>query len=50
MRLPKSKEEILAYKLDWNSLLRHDIVERVARPWIGKKIKEYMGIEELSVV
>jgi hypothetical protein len=30
--------------------MKHEVIERVARAWIGKKIKEYMGVEEQSVV
>ena len=26
------------------------MVERVARPWIGKKVKELLGVEEQGVV
>lgn len=50
MRLPKEKKEILNYKLNWNALLKCDLIEKVARPWIGKKIKEYLDVEDQSVV
>jgi hypothetical protein len=26
------------------------VLERLGRPWIGKKIKDYMGVEEPTVV
>ena len=50
MRLPKGKDDIFAFNLNWNSLFKFDVPEKVARPWIGKKIKEYMGSEEPTVV
>ena len=49
-KLPKDREDILKYQLQWGSLFKNDVLEKVARPWIGKKIKDYMGVEELSVV
>ena len=30
--------------------MKHYIFDRVARPWIGKKIREYMGVVEPNVV
>lgn len=49
-RLPKAREDILAYQLNWAALFGKEAVEKVGRPWIGKKIKDYMGVEEQSVV
>lgn len=46
MKLPKSKEDIFKYQFNWNNLFKYDVIEKVGRPWIGKKIKEYMGVEE----
>ncbi len=37
-------------EVQWGMLMKHEVIERVARAWIGKKIKEYMGVEEQSVV
>ena len=49
-KLPKDRDTILKAEISWTLLFRHDIVEKVGRPWIGKKIKDYMGVEESSVV
>ena len=49
-RLPRDRDTIFNYALQWNLLLKHDLFERVARPWIGKKVREYMGVEEPAVV
>lgn len=46
MKLPRNKDEIYKYNLNWNSLYKYDVIEKVARPWIGKKLKEYIGAEE----
>jgi hypothetical protein len=29
---------------------RHRVVEKVAKPWIAKKIKEYLGVEEMAMI
>jgi len=44
--LPKLKEDLFAYNLDWDALFRYEIINRTGRPWIAKKINEYMGTEE----
>jgi len=41
---------LFAYPLQWPLLVKHDVFERVVRPWVGKKVKEYMGVEEPAVV
>lgn len=30
--LPKTKEDIFKYQLNWNSLLKYDVIEKVGRP------------------
>lgn len=49
-RLPKSKEDVFNYRINWNALYKFDVIEKVARPWIGKKLKEYVGEEEYSFI
>ena len=48
--MPKSKEEIFAYAIDWPSLLQYDIIQKICKPWVGKKIFEYMGVEEPTMI
>lgn len=36
----------MAYKLNWEQLLQLNLIERIARPWVTKKFKEYLGVEE----
>ena len=49
-QLPSKKEELFAYQLDWASLLDYSIITKICRPWIAKKIKEYMGVEEPMMI
>lgn len=46
VKLPKSKEDIFKFELNWNNLFKYDVIEKVGRPWIGRKVKEYMGVED----
>lgn len=46
MRLPKKKNEVFNYEVNWNELYKFDLIEKVARPWITKKVADYLGVEE----
>jgi hypothetical protein len=46
MQMPKQKDELYSYEIDWESLFDHELIQSVCRPWIAKKINEYMGEEE----
>lgn len=41
---------MFAAELDWAALEKHRVVDKVARPWIAKKIKEYLGVEEAAMI
>ncbi|CAF0896551.1 unnamed protein product [Adineta steineri] len=43
--IPTKKEDLFAYELDW-SLLDSTLMEKRIKPWIIKKIIEYIGEEE----
>ncbi|CAM6100095.1 unnamed protein product [Calypogeia fissa] len=47
--IPKTKEELFAYPVDWEIYDQHDLHERM-RPWISKKITEFLGEEETTLV
>lgn len=47
-RIPTAKEELFAYSLDW-SIVDQGLVDRRIRPWVNKKIIEYIGEEELTL-
>jgi len=48
-KIPTSKEELFKYEIDW-SLVDNTLMERRIRPWINKKIAEYIGEEELALL
>lgn len=47
--IPTSREELFAYNIDW-SLLEDTMIANRIRPWISKKISEYIGEEEVSLI
>lgn len=48
-RIPTDKEQLFARKLDW-SLLDENLMEKRIRPWVTKKIAEYMGEKEVDLI
>ncbi|KAL8449610.1 hypothetical protein Emed_003042 [Eimeria media] len=44
--VPSEKAELFAYKIDWNLLVQKGILEKKLRPWVRKKVIEFMGAEE----
>lgn len=48
-RIPTQKEELFNYKLDRNEI-DSGLMERKIRPWINKKIIEYIGEPEPTLV
>ncbi|TWW68785.1 RNA-binding protein 25b [Takifugu flavidus] len=48
-KIPTAKPELFAYPLDW-SMVDTTLMERRVRPWINKKIIEYIGEEEATLV
>ena len=48
--VPTSKEDLYAEAVDWSAVEAGDVIEGKLRPFIGKKMKEYLGEEEPSLV
>lgn len=48
-RIPTQKEDLFNYKLD-RSEIDNNLMERKIRPWINKKIIEYIGEPEPTLV
>uniref|UniRef100_A0A6G1SNP7 Putative RNA-binding protein Luc7-like 1 n=1 Tax=Aceria tosichella TaxID=561515 RepID=A0A6G1SNP7_9ACAR len=48
-RIPTDKDQLFAQKLDW-SLLDDNLMEKRIRPWVTKKIAEYMGEKEADLI
>jgi len=36
--------------IDYEALEVNTVIERVVRPWVAKKIKEYLGVEEEAMI
>lgn len=47
--IPKTKEELFSYDINWAIYEKHALHERM-RPWISKKITEFLGEEETTLV
>ncbi|XP_020695281.1 RNA-binding protein 25 isoform X1 [Dendrobium catenatum] len=47
--IPKTKEELFSYEINWSVYDKHALHERM-RPWISKKITEFLGEEEATLV
>ena len=50
MSLPKDKDRVFAFPLNYESLESHQVFDKIVRPWVAKKIKEYLGVEEEAMI
>jgi rbm25 protein, putative len=48
-KIPISKEELFNYSIDWN-YVDNNLMEKRIRPWVNKKITEYIGEEEQALL
>ncbi len=48
-KIPTGKNDLFSYKLDWNEI-DNVLMEKKIRPWINKKIIEYIGEPEPTLV
>lgn len=48
-KIPTEKDALFAYHLDW-SAIDNGLMEKKIRPWINKKIIEYIGEPEPTLV
>lgn len=48
-RIPTSKAELFSYNLDWD-LIDNTLMDKRIRPWVNKKIAEYIGEEDKSLL
>lgn len=46
--IPTDRDELFAYKVDWDQL-DENLMEKRIKPWINKKIIEYIGEEEATL-
>ncbi|CAI0462553.1 unnamed protein product [Linum tenue] len=47
--IPKTKDELFSYEINWTVYDKHSLHDRM-RPWISKKITEFLGEEETTLV
>ena len=48
--IPTAKEGLLAYEVDWARVDKAGLVEAKLRPWVTKKIADYLGEEEPMLI
>lgn len=48
--MPKGKEDVLKHALDFTAMQNLNLLEKVVRPWVAKKIKEMLGVEEQAMI
>jgi len=49
-KIPTEKDKVFAYAIDWQLIESNNIVETKLRPWISKKMVEYLGEEEKTLI
>lgn len=49
-QVPTDKAKAFAYEIDWQSVHEHNIIEKKLRPWVKKKVTEYLGAEEQGMI
>lgn len=48
-KVPATREALFAWQVDWTAFDEADLAEKRLRPWIVKKVVEYVGEEEASL-
>jgi RNA-binding protein 25 len=48
--IPKSKEDLFKFSIDWSVVYKYNILENKIKPWLGKKLKEYIGEDEPNLI
>ena len=50
LKLPTKKEDIFAFSLNYEALEEYSLIEKMVRPWVTRKVKEYLGVEEQALI
>ncbi|KAL6071029.1 putative RNA-binding protein 25 [Balamuthia mandrillaris] len=48
--IPMEKEPLFAYAIDWATVDETSLVDKKMRPWVAKKVVEYLGEEEPTLI
>lgn len=48
-KIPTTKDDLFQYTIDW-TLVDQNLMEKRIRPWVNKKITEYIGEEEQALL
>eukprot|EP00026_Physarum_polycephalum_P003786 Phypoly_transcript_03800.p1 GENE.Phypoly_transcript_03800~~Phypoly_transcript_03800.p1 ORF type:complete len:653 (+),score=171.43 Phypoly_transcript_03800:39-1961(+) len=49
-RIPTAKDDLFKIDIDWALIEKHKIIDRKMKPWVTKKIMEYLGEEEKTLI
>eukprot|EP01112_Ceratiomyxa_fruticulosa_P019134 TRINITY_DN6213_c0_g1_i3.p1 TRINITY_DN6213_c0_g1~~TRINITY_DN6213_c0_g1_i3.p1 ORF type:complete len:557 (+),score=136.96 TRINITY_DN6213_c0_g1_i3:43-1671(+) len=49
-KIPSDKKTLFNFEVDWAVVDEHKIVDLTMKPWITRKIKEYLGEEESTLI
>ena len=48
-KMPKGND-LFAFKLNWQMLIDYRVIDSVCKPWIAKKMVDYLGAEEQTII
>lgn len=49
-QVPTEKAKAFAFEIDWDIVHQNGIIEKKLRPWVRKKVTEYLGAEEQGMI
>merc|ERR1719183_1782720 len=49
-QVPTDKAKAFAFEIDWDVVHGNQIIEKKLRPWVRKKVTEFLGAEEQGMI